>query len=226
MRCLCERIARRANREDRCTGRFFEGRFTCQALLDEAAVLACSVYVDLNPIRAGAACSPETSQFTSAYDRIRARGETASDKATRASKEAGSCRETQRPRKRNKVKLSADSPDGWFSPISLDGPPLETSTGRRASDKGFLPMSLDDYLQLLDWTGRQVHRKGGGTIPAELAPILRRLSVVEGRWLELVQNFGNWFHRAVGCPAQLTREAHRRNRRWLHGMSNGRTVFR
>ncbi len=38
----------------------------CQALLDEAAVLACNVYVELNPVRAAAA---EQSQFTSAYDR-------------------------------------------------------------------------------------------------------------------------------------------------------------
>ena len=47
VKMFSQKIAQRANKEDKCTGHFWEGRFKSQALLDEAAILACAVYVDL-----------------------------------------------------------------------------------------------------------------------------------------------------------------------------------
>ena len=70
MKCLAEPIARRANVEDGCKGRFWEGRFKAQRLCDERAVLAAMVYVDLNPVRAGITERLETSHRTSVATRL------------------------------------------------------------------------------------------------------------------------------------------------------------
>jgi REP element-mobilizing transposase RayT len=206
MRCVAEPIARQANKEDNCKGHFWEGRFKCQPLLDEAAITACAVYVDLNPIRAGIARTPESSEFTSAHERIHAK----------------------QPRK-HRANAPHHRRDGWLSPVPLDEPRGKLKDvkrpRRRASHKGFLPLSKEQYLQLVDWTGRQVRRDKRGAIPSDLAPILERLQLSQETWVETVQHFGRWFHRAAGSPASLAKEAERRGVNWLGGISKSREVF-
>jgi len=246
MRCLAEPIARRANREDRCSGRFWEGRFKCQRLLDESAVLACSVYVDLNPIRAGIAETPESSSFTSAYERIQARaatGDAAADgmlagktgaggdgslhgqQATLHGQQVGRATVGRATRKTGG---HGETPRaGWLSPVELQGEAVAESrpAAGRASDKGFLPLNLDQYLELLDWTGRQARPDKRGQIPAELLPILQRLRLSSETWVETVLNFGRWFRLAAGRVDSLAAEAARRGRRWLQGVSHSRAAF-
>jgi hypothetical protein len=69
---LNEHLARRANKEDGVKGRFWEGRFKCRRLLGEEAILAAMAYVDLQLVRANQADSPESSPFTSGFERIHA----------------------------------------------------------------------------------------------------------------------------------------------------------
>jgi REP element-mobilizing transposase RayT len=242
MRCLCEPIARLANKEDECTGRFWEGRFKCQRLLDESALLACSVYVDLNPVRAKIAMTPEASDYTSAQDRIK--GEQQRQQTPLASSpEKPSLATTgssdvvpRRSSKKQQTPRDAIEPDGWLSPVELakELPVSEKSASpdgktrprtARTSDKGFLPMSLSQYLKLLDWTGRQTRRGKPGTIPSELNPILARIGVSSDTWVETVLNFGRWFRRAAGRAQSLADEASRRGQHWLHGVSHSRQAF-
>ncbi len=70
MKALMEPQSRMANREDDCTGAFWEGQFTSVPLLDQAAIVACLAYVDLNPIRAKLADRPETSEHSPVKTRI------------------------------------------------------------------------------------------------------------------------------------------------------------
>ena len=78
-------------------------------------------------------------------------------------------------------------------------------------------MSLVEYLELLDWTGRQLRRDKRGSIPSHLAPILVRLGVDSEGWCDLVKKFGKLFKRAAGKADSLAREATRRGVGYLHG---------
>ncbi len=196
MRCLCEPIARRANREDDCKGRFWEGRFHCVALLDDAAILACTAYVDLNPVRAGIAKTPENSAYTSVHDRVtQSRPSPSEAKAT----------------------------DGWLAPIA---PKAKRSPARRrASQTPWIALALDDYLKLLDWTGRQVRSDKRGSIPMDLLPILERLKVKPSGWLQCAQHFGKLFKRAAGSPSKLAERARRNHYARTPGAAHCRTAF-
>ena len=217
MRCLGEDIARRANKEDECTGHFWEGRFKSQPLLDESAIVACMAYVDLNPIRARLAETPETSQFTSAYERIAARQSSINNAVSESTV-------TEAPQ----AIPPESARDAWLAPIEVLSESAEQQappTTLRASSRGCLPMKQDQYLQLLDWTGRQIRRDKRGAIPSDLAPILERLQTSPEHWVRLVSSFRRLFHRAVGRESSLQQEANRRGQTYLRGMPASREVF-
>jgi hypothetical protein len=117
MRCLCESIARLANAEDEVTGRFFEGRFKSVRLNDEASVLACMAYVDLNPVRAKMAETPETSEFTSAWQRILAATQSPPDHAA----EAAHLARRRLPRRRTPTSLTEWVPLGLHHRLRIAG---------------------------------------------------------------------------------------------------------
>lgn len=189
MKCLNEPIARQANNEDGCTGHFYrtrpcvlprgpsfgrsktfpmflwEGRYKSQALLTEEALLSCMAYVDLNPVRAGMAPTPEVSDYTSIKERIAPRFDL-----------AGAVRE--------QVGLQA------LLQFDLPVKPLTQFEGSVTKEEqaGIL-FSLEDYLELVDYTGRCIRSDKRGSIPDHLPPILHRLTLDHDTWLANATRF-------------------------------------
>ena len=158
MRCLNEHIARLANQEDECTGRFWEGRFKSQALLDEAAVLTCMSYIDLNPIRAKITDQLETSDFTSIQQRLE---ETAHKKVQRKR----ATKKTLKQSIKNSPQMSALVKLMPLLPLHKDKHP------------NALGITSKDYFELVDWAGRCVKQGKRGKIDDDVPPILERLEL-------------------------------------------------
>jgi hypothetical protein len=196
MRQLNQYISRRANAEDDQSGHFFESRFKCKPIIDEIGVLICGVYIDLNQIRALEAATLETSTWTSGYRRI---------KAILA-------------RAENSPK--AAEWDGFLCPINTrgDGPPLGyikagTFGSHRASDRGIFEMTVERYVEFVDWVGRQIRMDKPGKVDGNLPPILERLGISGTGFVKFVQQYDTLFRIAVGSSASLTEFATKLNRK-------------
>lgn len=200
MRILKQRIARRANAEDKVTGHFWEGRFHSVALLTEAAVVSCMAYVDLNPIRAKMAATPEESDYTGIQRRLQARQE---QRKAAALVTAASSRKSTNPLDLDGARLRAEQGEEhglWIAPC------LRATGGH---------CSVDDYLELVDQTGRILHSGKRGKIPDHLAPILERLQIDVDTWLNVMLSHGRFMATAVGTVAHLVNEAARRGLKWI-----------
>lgn len=174
MRTLNEFMARQCNAEDECKGRFWEGRFKSQALLDEGAILSAMVYVDLNPIRAGMFDTPETSEFTSIQERIKTYKESI-----------------------NKPKGEAKPQPNSLMMLQDDAPKASNNELQK------LNISILNYIQLVDDTGRIVKNNKKGKICSTLKPILERLGLSEQGWKHIVQGLESKFSYAIGSKENL-----------------------
>lgn len=194
MRCLNEPIARQANREDNASGRFWEGRFKSQALLDDAALAACMTYVDLNPIRARMAETPEGSSYTSIHQRIR---------------QIQQAKSTLSPN-------SSNTQPGNLLPFA--------GYSRTEMPKG-LPFRLTDYLELVDWTGRQLREDKRGAISDNLPKILPRLQLDQKHWLYLSQHFESPFRQLIGQAHQVRQTCETLGQHWAQGVRQCERLF-
>ena len=173
-------------------------------LLDHAAVIACMAYVDLNPIRAAIADRPEASDYTSVQDRIAARQRHRRAVALLDQPDAADLA----PPLRAAAAARAARPEAglWIAPIEHRPRPI---------------IALDDYLALVDETGRIVRTGKRGAVPAHLAPILERLNLDLDAWLDPMRAAGSFLGGAFGRAASRAREALRRGARWIVDITRG-----
>ena len=171
MKCLNEPIARMANQEDACKGHFWESRYKSQCLKTEQALLSCMAYVDLNPVRANRATTPEASDYTGIKQRIAPTLD-----LTAAIQ--------QQLKQGHLLKF-----DGEIKPMLpfLDYTLNNLQTG--------IPCAWKDYLNLVDWTGRMVRDDKRGAIGQQLPPILERLNIEPKTWLKHATAFEHYHPR-------------------------------
>ncbi|MFO1062809.1 MAG: transposase [Pirellulales bacterium] len=210
MKLLCQRIAQRANKESEEKGVFWSGRFKAVRLLDETSILACAAYVDLNPIRAAMAETLESSCYTSIKTRIESL--------------------LQETETKESTEESDASPDRFLAPVQIDEHhdplgPRPSRTKCRASDKGFLPISRAAYIELLDWTARQVAPGKRGCTPESAPPIFERLEISPETWCSLVGAFGRLFHHVAGKPHMVASARGKLRRRRFRISPEAQAIF-
>ncbi|MBS3745244.1 MAG: transposase [Wenzhouxiangellaceae bacterium] len=206
MKCLNEPIARQANTEDNVTGHFWQSRFHSQALLDEAAVLTAMAYVDLNPIRAGIAQTPEASDYTSIQQRIADWRATQKPRPAPARKAADTSKE--------KAGLSGEI-------IRL----LEFQDDSSESPEDGIPYSTPDYLELVDWSGRAIAEAKKGAIPERLPPILKRLNMRPEQYLAYIRKPKFGFANALGALDKLKAYAEHFEKAFMKGQTAAAALF-
>ena len=208
MRSLNEYLARRANEEDRCTGRFWEGRYKSQALLDEAAVLTCMSYVDLNPIRAGMCDTPEASDFTSIQQRIR---------------------QWQQSQPRNKKNQAKSPPEKNLNPVPL----MRLVKQSQDPHRNAIGYTTKDYLELVDWAGRAIRDNKRGAIPNSIPPILERLKLNPKTYLAFVgkspsnlpDKIRQQHNKALGSVERLKTLASQLGQKYICGLNDARRLY-
>ena len=167
----------------------------------------------LCPSRKNIAKNPESSDFTSVQDRIvdlKTTGEVSTPDA-----------------QDNRIEHGERA--GWLAPIPLEPKRRAVrakTTIRRASNKGCLSLGLGDYLQLLDWTGRQIRSDKRGAMPANLEPLFERLGISTELWVDCVLNFRKWFRSSVGRPKSMEAAAETRGHNRAISINSARRAFK
>lgn len=186
LRLVKQEIARRANAEDGCAGHFWEKRFTTVELLDAAAVLACMVYVDLNPWRASLVRDPTSAAFTSIRHRaVRSRGEGRADP-------------------------EADDRDLGVRLVALPNCAPADSLSRELPGWSITEL---EYVDLVQETARLTNKSGRSAVGTALDTI-REMGFEADAWSKTMSRGGAMSGSVIGSPESRARWCRKTDQRW------------
>lgn len=193
MKNLNEYIAREANKEDNCTGKYWEGRYKSQALLDQNALLSCMAYVDLNPVRAHVVDTLEDSDFTSIQERI-THLKSFTKKLAKSGYHIKQKHISQHPEQPTDLKPFGDNKINHS-----------------------IPFALADYLKLLHWSARYIISSKKGDSDKPIPEVLTALNINEVRWLESIRRFRHQYSNFAGSKQCLKQQAAINDVKWYKG---------
>jgi len=162
------------------------------------------MYVDLNPIRAGINTTLEGSDFTSIQDRLFGFAQ----------------QQKQRKTKKAKSNIAADEAKANFELLCFKGGESLANDVQKG-----LPFSLQDYFELIDWTGRVILDDKKGAIPSHVLPILQKLGVNEAGWVDNVNHFGRRFYHVIGAVDAMRQYSDKIGQWWVQGMGCARRLY-
>ncbi len=89
-----------------------------------------------------------------------------------------------------------------------------------------LAIDFDEYIRLVEWTGKAMQADKRGAIPADVAPTLERLNINPDQWSNSVKHFESRFFYTVGEFSRMLNNAINSGRRWVKGKRGAQLLYR
>lgn len=164
------------------------------------AVVSVMAYVDLNPIRAKMADSLLKSDYTSIQERM----------VRHAKRHAPNSRAAKQRLPYKSTKVASLLP-------FCDAPRAQR---RKHPASTPLAFSFIGYVELIDWTGRQLRQGKRGAISDNAQSALSELGLDPVEWVTTIKRIRYGFGHAVGDVKSLSKWCENCGQRWVKGMGS------
>ena len=88
-----------------------------------------------------------------------------------------------------------------------------------------LSIKLNDYIELVDWTGKFITHSDKTKIPPNLSSTLQRLNLNQKQWMIQVRAFGSSYYRAIGALDSMKEKAEKLGQHWLKGVGSIKKLY-